>query len=223
MKIQTLVEASEKPQDVLAFLKERYPEKYELIENWEELSFKADVVEAGDGQYVVILEVPDEDFSKAVGIFPSKEEAKGAFLTTALEKGWEEFPESYIIYHAQFEGDKLIAGIKDREGISKHDQMHLEQMIQKIARYPRVIAYSTDVLTYIKDLYPDVDTKAYIVSREIAKVLGKAPDLEDLGKIYGVDTSSLEGKLNLIEKLLENPVRTPEGTVNIRPYYLPLT
>ncbi len=221
MKLQTGVKG-EVSDDIKTFLKEHYPEKYAILENWSELDIKLSAEKIGNDEYLVILEVPDEEFLKLEGIFPTKDEAMGAFYTMALESGWEEFPSRYVIYHAQFEEDKLIAGIKTENGISKHEQTNLEPMIQTMARYPRVIVYSGEVLTYIKDLYPEVDSKTYVIAREIAKVAGNAPDLEDLGKIYGIDTSSLEGKLELIEKLLNNPVKTPSGEINIRPYYYPL-
>lgn len=222
MRLQTFAESESSIDDVIAFLKEKYPQQYSLLENWEELSPALSVEKVGDRDYIIFLEVREEEFDKLVGLFPSKEEAIGAFLTTAMELGWEEVPSSYIVYHAEFEGDKLIAGVKTEEGISKHDQLHLEEMIQKMLRYPRVIVYSSEVLTYIKDIYPEVDSKAYVVSREIASKTGKAPELEDLGKIYGIDTSTLEGKLNLIEKLLSNPVKLPGGEVNLKPYHYPL-
>ena len=222
MKLQSLVESETRIEDVFSFLRERYPDRYELLKNWEELNPSFETVELGEGRYLLFLEVPEEDFEKLTGIFPSKEEAMGAFLTAAMEVGWEEVPESYVIYHADFDGDKLIAAIKTEEGVLKFDQLHLEEMIRRMLRYPRVVVYSSDVLTYIKDVYPEVDSKAYVISREIARVRGKAPDLEDLGRIYGVDTSTLEGKLRLLEELLKNPIRLPDGEVNIRPYYYPL-
>ncbi len=222
MKLQALVESEDRIEDVLSFLREKYPEKYALLENWEELNPSLEVQELGDGRYLIFLDVPEEEFDKLTGIFPSKEEAMGAFLTTAMEAGWEEVPSSYVIYHADFEGDKLIAAIKTEEGVSKYDQLHLEEMIRKMLRYPRVVVYSSDVLTYIKDIYPEVDSKAYVISREIAREKGRAPDLEDFGKIYGIDTSTLEGKLQLLEELTKNPVKLPDGEVQIRPYYYPL-
>ena len=222
MKLQTLIKSEGEIEDVSSLLKEEYPEKYALLENWEELnaSLSADKVE--DGKYIVFLDVPEEEFEKLTHIFPSKEEAVGAFLTAAMEAGWEEVPTSYVVYHADFENGKLIAAIKTEEGVFRFDQLHLEEMIKRMLRYPRIIVYSSDVLTYIKDVYPDVDSKAYVVSREIARKRGKAPDLEDLGKIYGIDTSTLEGKLRLLEELIKNPVKLPEGELDIRPYYYPL-
>ncbi len=222
MKLQALIESEDRIEDVPSFLREKYPEKYALLENWEELNPSLEVQELGGGRYLIFLDVPEEEFDKLTGIFPSKEEAMGAFLTTAMEAGWEEVPSSYVIYHADFDGDKLIAAIKTEEGVSKYDQLHLEEMIRKMLRYPRVVVYSSDVLTYIKDIYPEVDSKAYVISREIAREKGRAPDLEDLGKIYGIDTSTLEGKLQLLEELIKNPVKLPDGEVQIRPYYYPL-
>jgi len=149
----------------------------------------------------------------------------GAFISTALEHDWEEVPKSYVIYHADFieDGNKLIAGIKTEEGIFTYDQLKLEDMMKKLVKYPRVITYSSDILTYIRDIYPDVYSKAYIIAREIAGRVGQAPELEQLAKIYGIDTSTLEGKLKLIEKLLENPVKLPDGReVVLKPYWYPL-
>lgn len=222
MKLQTLVHSEKPIKDLNKFLKEAYPEKYSLIENWGELPVKLSSEKVNEGEYIIFLEVPDEEFEKLTSIFPSKEEAVGAFLTAAMETGWEPVPESYVIYHAQFEDGKLIAGIKTEEGISKHDQLHLEEMIQRMMRYRRVVVYSSEVLTYIKDLFPEVDSRAYVISREIAKKIGEAPDLEDLGKIYGVDTSTLEGKLELMDRLVKGPVKLPQGEVEIRPYHYPL-
>jgi len=222
MKLQTLVESKDRIEDPASFLREMYPERYSLLENWDELNPSFDVRSLDQGRYLIFLEVPDEDFEKLTHIFPSKEEAMGAFLTAAMEAGWEEVPSSYVVYHADFEDDRLIAAIKTEEGVLKFDQLHLEDMIRRMLRYPRIIVYSSDVLTYIKDVYPEVDSKAYVISREIAKEKGRAPDLRDLGKIYGVDVSTLEGKLELLEKLLENPVKLPDGEVNLRPYFYPL-
>jgi DNA-directed RNA polymerase sigma subunit (sigma70/sigma32) len=78
------------------------------------------------------------------------------------------------------------------------------------------------VVTYIKDIYPEIDQKVYSIAREIGKRLGKAPELEELAKIYGMEIKSLEDKLRLIEKLLENPVRTPYGEVSLPSFSYPL-
>ncbi|WP_461832094.1 hypothetical protein [Aquifex sp.] len=227
MEIQTLVESKKElgRENIGEFLKEHYPDRYKLIENWEELKGEFKVMPLGGNKYLVIYSIPEKEFEKELGIFQSVGEAMGAFLSTALEHGWEEVPKSYVIYHAEFTDDrnKLIAGIKTEEGISTYDQLKLEEMMKKMVRYPRVIAYSSDVLTYIKDLYPGIHTKAYVIARELAKTAGEAPELEEFGKIYGVDTSTLEGKLNLIEKLLKNPVKLPDGReVNLRPYWYPV-
>ncbi len=227
MKIQTLVVSDREFNDenVREFLKESYPEKYALIENWSELEGKLSAEPLGEGKYIVVYEIPDEEFQKDAEIFGGKEQAMGAFLTTALEHGWEEVPTRYVVYHADFTegGNKLIAGIKTEEGISTYDQLKLEEMIKKMAQYPRVIAYSSDVLTYIQDIYPDVQTKAYVIAREIAKQVGQAPELEELGKVYRVDTSTLEGKLELIDKLVQGSIKLPTGEeVKIKPYWYPL-
>ncbi len=196
--------------------------KKDFLSNWEELTFSESVLETEGGEKVLRIEIPDEDFKKLVGIFSSPEEAMGAFLTAAQENGWEEVPTSYVVYHADFDGSKVIAGIKTPRGISLHDQLHLEQMIQNMMRFPRVVVYSSDVLTFIKDLYPEVDSRAYVIAREIARKGFQAPSLEDLGRLYGIDVSTLEGKLNLIDRLIKEPVRLPEGEVVLRSYDLPL-
>ncbi len=222
MKLQTLVHHKGKIENPETFLKEKYPEKFSLIENWRELNINLKAEPIDEERQLVLLEVPEEEFEKVSSIFPSRQDAVGAFLTTALESGWEEVPERYVIYHAEFEGGKLIAGIKTEGSVFKFEQTTLEQMIQTLARYPRIVVYSSEVLTYIKDLYPEIDRKAYVVAREIAKKAGEAPSLDVLGKIYGVDTSSLEGKLELIERLLKNPVKLPKGEVEIKPFHYPV-
>ncbi len=222
MELQTLIQGELDANRLPEELKNRDPQRYSLLENWSELKMELRAEPLEGGKYIVFLKIAPHEFEKLTSIFPTKEEAMGAFLTTAQELGWEPVPRKYAVYHALFEGDKLIAGIKTEEGISKHDQLHLEEMIQKMLRYPRIIVYSSDVLTYIKDLYPEVDSKAYVVSREIARLVGSAPDLADLAKIYGKDVSTLEGALELIEELIKEPVRLPGGEVKLKPYYYPL-
>ena len=211
MKIQTLID-SDSQRD----------ERIKFMTNWEELNYTLREEPLGNGTKVLILEVPDEEFDKVLTIFPSRTEAIGAFVTTALENGWEEVPESYVIYHAEFDGNKVTAGIKTPEGISLHDQLHLEQMIQQMMRFPRVVVYSSDVITYIRDLFPEVEYRTFVIAREISSAGKRAPDLEELARIYGEEAGDLRGKLSLIEKLLKNPIRLPEGEVEIRPYYFPL-
>jgi hypothetical protein len=222
MKLQTLVESDSHIESVEEFLKEKYPERYSLIDNWEELDMSLELKELGEGKYLLLLNVEEGEFEKTLGIFGSLQEAMGAFLTTAEERGWERVPESYAVYHAHFERDVLIAGIKTEEGISKYNQMSLEQMMEKLVRYPRIVVYSSDVLTYIKDLFPEVDRRAYVIAREIAKRVGSAPELEELGKIYGIDTSSLEGKIELIDRLIKSPVKLPSGEIELKPIHYPL-
>lgn len=227
MRIQTLVISNKvlTDQNIRDFLKEHYPEKYALLQNWSELEGKLNVEPLGEGKYVVIYEIPEEEFQKDAEIFGGKEQAMGAFLTTALEHGWEEVPTKYVIYHADFVegGDKLIAGLKTEEGVSTYDQLKLEEMIKRMTQYPRIVVYSSDVLTYIQDVYPDVRSRAYIIAREIARQVGKAPELEELGEVYGVDISTLEGKLELIDKLVQGSIKLPSGEeVSIKPYWYPL-
>ncbi|NPA33090.1 MAG: hypothetical protein GXO04_05640 [Aquificae bacterium] len=226
MEVQTLVRSSEEinADNVIDFLKERYPEKYKLVQNWEELSGNWEVHKLRGDEYLIVWRIPDEEFKKEIPIFGSEESAKGAFLTTAQEHGWEEVPKRYVVYHAQFTegGGKLLAGIKTEDSISVYDQLTLEDMLKKMSAYPRIVVYSSDVLTYIRDVYPDAPLKSYVIAREIAREAGSSPDLSELGKVYGIDTSTLEGALTLIEKLLHNPVKLPDGrTVNIRPYWYP--
>ncbi|MFN3870889.1 MAG: hypothetical protein ACK4MW_05340 [Aquificaceae bacterium] len=197
------------------------PKGLEPFESWQELSpsFEKQKI---DDCFLLIAYIEDEEFQKLLNIFPSKEEAMGAFLSFAMEMGWEEVPETYCIYHAQEEKGKLIAGIMFNGNISLYEQTTVEQMVQTMARLHRVIVYSHEVITYIKDIYPEIDQKAYVIAVEIAKRLGKAPDLSELAKIYGVPYESLEDKLQLIEKLLINPVRTPYGEVSLPSFNYPL-
>jgi len=223
MEIQTLIISDKKlsREDIKAFLKENYPDRYALLENWEELRGEFEVKNLEGEKYLVIYKIPEEEFQKELGIFQSIEEAIRAFISTALEYGWEEVPKGYVIYHADFiEDGKKFAGIKTEEGISTYDQLKLEEMMKKLVKYSRIITYSSDVLTYIRDIYPDVYSKAYIIAREIAGRVGQAPELEQLAKIYGIDISKLKGKLELIERLLENPVKLPDGReIILKPYW----
>lgn len=170
----------------------------------------------------MLVTIKEQDFDPLVGVFQSREEAMGAFLSFAMEHGWEEVPQTYCVYHAQEIEGKLIAGLLFQGQVNTYEQTTVEQMVQVMARVHRVVVYSYEVVTYIKDVYPDVDQKVYAVARELAKVLNKAPELEELAKIYGVPLESLEDKLRLIDKLLENPVRTPFGEVNLPPFSYPL-
>jgi hypothetical protein len=211
MKIQRIIDFPSQKEEAVFFMK-----------NWEELTYKL-TEEPYEGKLILTLEIPDEDFEKLTEIFSSPRDAMGAFLTTAQEHGWELIPTEYAVYHAEYDGNRVIAGLKTPEGISVHDQLHLEELIRKMASFPRIVTYSGEVLTFIKDLFPEADSRAFIIAREISRKGIRAPDLEDLGRIYGIDTSTIEGKLNLIDSLLENPIRTPEGEVFIKPFYLPLS
>ncbi|RME11005.1 MAG: hypothetical protein D6804_03675, partial [Aquificota bacterium] len=166
--------------------------------------------------------IEDGDFERLTGIFQSREEAMGAFLSVAMEHGWEEVPQTYCIYHAQEANGKLMAGLKFGQEVNIYEQTTVEQMVQLMARVHRVVVYSSDVVTFIKDIYPEIDQKVYVIAREIARKLGKAPELEELAKIYGMPAESLEDKLKLIEKLLQNPVRTPYGELELPPFSYPL-
>ncbi|MDW8096551.1 MAG: hypothetical protein RMI44_00295 [Aquificaceae bacterium] len=210
MKLQKLMK--EVPQDLLAV---------EPFASWQELSPSFDKRPLGDCT-IVLATVKEEDFEPLVGVFQSREEAMGAFLSFAVEHGWEEVPQTYCVYHAQEVEGRLVAGLLHQGQVSTYEQTTLEQMVQVMARVHRVVVYSYEVVTYVKDLYPEVDHKVYAVARKLAKVLKRAPELEELAKIYGVLLESLEDRLKLIEKLLENPVRTPFGEVELPPYSYPL-
>jgi len=72
-----------------------------------------------------------------------------------------------------------------------------------MARYPRVVVYSYDVVTYIKDIYPEIDSKLYLISRECLKLNKEIPSMDHI--------NSLEDKLRFIEELLKElpPVSKP--------------
>ncbi|MEJ7553678.1 MAG: hypothetical protein WKI48_02920, partial [Aquificaceae bacterium] len=185
MKVQKLFRSL--PQDLASL--EPFPD-------WQELSPTFEKLPIGDCT-LLVASIQDEDFDKLLHIFQSREEAMGAFLSVAMEHGWEEVPQTYCIYHAQEIDGKLIAGIRLEGQTSTYEQTTVEQMVQTMARVHRVVVYSSEVLTYIKDIYPEIDQKAYVIAREIAKRLGKAPELEELAKIYGMPIESLEEKLKL--------------------------
>jgi len=130
--------------------------------------------------------------------------------------------EPYVEYVCQEIEGKLFAGLLFNGQINLYEQTTAEQMVQIMARVHRVVVYSYEVVTYIKDIYPEIDQKVFSIAREIGKRLGKAPELEELAKIYGMEIKSLEDKLRLIEKLLENPVRTPFGEVSLPSFNHPL-
>ncbi|RMH80963.1 MAG: hypothetical protein D6674_01620 [Acidobacteria bacterium] len=202
-------------------LMENKPDLFEPFKSWEELKPTFSLHTTGDC-LLIRAHIEDGDFEKLLGIFQSKEEAMGAFLTLAMEYGWEEVPKGYCVYHAQEEGGRLIAGIKLGDKVQLYEQTNLEEMVQAMVRVSRIVVYSSEVLTYIKDIYPEVDSKAYVIAREIAKRVGRAPEIEELAKIYGLSVQRLEEKLELIDKLLENPIRLPWGEVELPHYSLPL-
>lgn len=195
--------------------------RLELFKSWEELGYSLSFYPYGDC-YVMMAEIPDKDFEKLLNIFSNKDEAAGAFLDMALEYGWEPVPKNYLVYHAHFEGDILKAGILTEDGsFQPYDQLNLENMIRELARYDRIVVYSYDVITYIKDVYPDVDRKVYVIAKEIAKAKGKAPYLEELAQMYGTEVKSLEEKLSFIKGLLDGPIKL-DGEFTLPPVNKPL-
>ncbi|WP_340690838.1 hypothetical protein [Hydrogenobacter thermophilus] len=210
MNIQILVQSPEEKQEKLEFLK-----------NWEEIVYRVEVSEY-EGCYLMVMEVPDEEFEKLTNIFQSKEEAMGAFLSNAMEYGWEVVPDSYVVFHAQFDGDKLLAGLlpKDKDP-AMFDHLHLEEMVREMAKYPRVVVYSYDVVTYIKDIYPEIDSKLYVIAREISKVKGKAPELEELAKMQSANMETLEDKLKFIEELITKPIKVDHEEMVLPPITRP--
>lgn len=210
MKIQTVLQKPEESH-----------KRLEVFQNWEELTYTLKVLPYGEC-YLALVEIPEEDFEKLIGIFQSKEEAMGAFLSNAFEYGWETVPESYAIYHAQFDGDKLLAGLLPKgENPSIFDHLHLENMIKEMTKYPRIVVYSYDVVTYIKDIYPEVDNKLYVIAREISRIKGESPDLEELAKLYCVKLQSLEDKLRFIGELVTKPLRLADEEIDLPPISKP--
>ncbi len=218
MLLQTLLKGTFSS---LEEIKAKAGELFKPFQEWEELSPSLSL-EAYDECTLLLARIDDKDFERLVGIFQDVQEAMGAFLSLALEYGWEEVPKSYCIYHAQEEGGKLIAGVKVGDQISFYEQRNLEDMVRLMAQMGRVVVYSSDLLTFIKDVYPEVDRKAFVIARQIAKGAGRAPSLEELAKIYGARVQTLEEKLRFIERLLENPVRLPYGEVNLPPFSFPV-
>lgn len=86
------------------------PASLEPFPDWQELSPTFEKLPIGDCT-LLVASIQDEDFDKLLHIFQSREEAMGAFLSVAMEHGWEEVPQTYCIYHAQEINGKLIAGL----------------------------------------------------------------------------------------------------------------
>ena len=206
MKLRKLLRKSE-------LLDER-SEVQELFKEWQEIDYEFKTQEINN---CLVLEVSlnPESFDALIGIFATKEEAMGAFLSLAEELGWEKVPESFAFYHAIFDGNKVIAGIKVDGQIYTYDQLNLEAMIRQLASKDRIVVYSMDVLTYIKDIYPEVDRKTYSISKAIAQKAMNPPDLDILAKLYGKELRSIEDYLDFIEELTKAPIRLPEGEVQL--------
>ncbi|MDW8095174.1 MAG: hypothetical protein RMI51_00090 [Aquificaceae bacterium] len=198
------------------------PENMEPFISWQELTPEFEYKHLGDC-YLMVAELKEQDFDKLLSIFQSREEAIGAFLSVAMEHHWEVVPETYCVYHAHEENGRLIAGILFENTVSTYEQTTLEQMVHVLARVHRIVVYSYDVVTYIKDIYPDVDYKVYSIARELAKRSKRVPELTELARIYCVPLESLEDKLKLINRLLENPIRTGYEDVELPPFSYPLT
>lgn len=193
----------------------------ELFKDWQELSYRVQTEQVGDCT-VVEVQIEPEDFDSLLGIFSSREEAMGAFLSLAEEQGWEKVPQSFVFYHAIFDGNRVIAGIKADGQIKTYDQLRLEEMIRELASKDRVVVYSVEVITYIKDIYPEIDRKTYSIAKAIAQKGFTPPNLEELAKLYGRDISTLELALDFIESLTKGKVRLPAGEVELPPLDAPV-
>jgi DNA-binding protein YbaB len=176
------------------------------------------------GNYTVVeVQIEPEVFDSLLGIFSSIEEAMGAFLSLAEEQGWEKVPQSFVFYHAIFDGNRVIAGIKVDGQVKTYDQMMLEEMIRELASKDRVVVYSVEVIIYIKDKrHISRDRKTYSIAKAIAQKGFTPPSLEELAKLYGRDISTLELALDFIESLAEGKVRLPAGEVELPPLDAPL-
>ena len=194
MKLRKLIERDQSVEEEVS----------ELFKDWQELSYEFETKELDN---CLSIEVRIEGFDTLIGIFSSKDEAKGAFLSLAEELGWEKVPESFVYYHAIFDGNKVLAGIKVDGKVSIYDQLTLENMIRELALRDRIVVYSMDVITYIKDIYPEVDRKVYSISKFIAQQGINPPELETLAKLHGVELNSLEDFLNFIESLAKGSVK----------------
>jgi hypothetical protein len=193
----------------------------ELFKDWQELSYRVQTEQVGNCT-VVEVQIKPEGFDSLLGIFSSREEAMGAFLGLAEEQGWEKVPQSFVFYHAIFDGNRVIAGIKVDGHVKTYDQLRLEEMIRELASKDRVVVYSVEVITYIKDIYPEVDRKTYSIAKAIAQKGFTPPSLEELAKLYGRDISTLELALDFIESLSKGKVRLPVGEVELPPLDAPL-
>jgi len=180
-----------------------------LFEAWPEISYKISVkpIEVGDDTInVVYLDVNDEDFEKAVGVFEAKEEAMGAFRSFAYELGFEEYPTNIAFLHADFDGDKLLLFLKakNNDNIETFDQLSVEKLTKQLLDYQRVVLYQSAILTYLKDIFSAIDSMAYVIPHQLSSIGCQAPDLKDLAKIYGVSLDTKQDEITFIEKILED-------------------
>ncbi len=181
-----------------------------LFEAWPEISYELTVksIKVGDDSVnVVYVKTNDDDFEKAVGIFETKDEAMGAFRSFAYELGFEEYPQNIAILHSDFDGNRLILLLKAKNDsdIKTFDQLSVEKLTKELPGYQRVIIYQSAVLTYLKDVYPAIDSIAYVIPHKLSNIGCPTPELSDLAKIYGIPLNTKEDEIRLIEKLLEDP------------------
>lgn len=180
-----------------------------LFEAWPEISHEITVksVKVGDDTInIVYIKTKDEDFEKAVGVFETKEEAMGAFRSFAYELGFEEYPKNIAILHSDFDGDKLFLLLKAKNdnNVQKFDQLSVEKLTKELPNYQRVVIYQSAILTYLKDVYPAIDSIAYVIPHKLSSIGCPTPELQDLAKIYGFPLNTKEDEIRLIEKLLED-------------------
>jgi len=71
-----------------------------------------------------------------------------------------------------------------------------KSVTKELSSYQRVIIYQSAISTYLKDVYPAIDSVAYIGCPR--------PELLDLAKIYGFSLNTEENETKLIKKLLED-------------------
>ncbi|MCS7084312.1 MAG: hypothetical protein NZL90_04950 [Aquificaceae bacterium] len=210
MKIQIAIR-TESP--TLESLKESNPEIFEPFESWSELSFEFSLQNLQGDCWLLIAKAEDDSFETLSPIFGSKENAIGAFLTLALEKGWEELPDRILFLHIWEENGTLFAAtyFEGQTELFKHD--NLEALSRKLASANRVVVFSIDVVAKIRDVFPNLEAKTYSISRNLSNTELENTSLEELlgAKVDGIDIPKhLEALTNdLVSRGLIKPVWLP--------------
>ncbi|MEN3034411.1 MAG: hypothetical protein ABDH18_05430 [Aquificaceae bacterium] len=201
MKLQIALRA-ENPS--LEFLRVSNPAIFEPFDSWSELEVKFELKKLDNDCYLLTAEIQDSSFEALSQIFGSKENALGAFLTLAVERGWEEFPSNILFLHIWEENGMTIASVYSQGELElfKHD--NLEALSRKLASANRVVVFSMDIVAKVRDVFPGLEGKTYSISRHLSAkelennslkdFLGDSVQEKDIPKYLKDLTNSLVSK-----------------------------